>query len=50
MSKRTGTPPHMRNDAIADLPTAGGSTTAAIETKINAILAALRNAGIVDQS
>lgn len=39
--------PEQRTDAIADLGTSGTSTTAQIEAKVNAVLEALRKAGIV---
>lgn len=35
---------------IADLPTAGASTVAALEAKINALIAALRAAGVVAEN
>ncbi len=38
-----------RAAAVPDLPTAGTSTVAAIEAKINAILVALREAEIIVQ-
>ena len=35
--------------AIADVPTAGSATAAANATAINSVLAALRNAGIIQE-
>lgn len=43
----THAPTHAAN--IADVPTAAGATAAANATAINAILAALRSAGIIEQ-
>lgn len=39
--------PERRTEVVADLPTAGTSTTADIEAKVNEILEALRKAGFI---
>lgn len=48
-TNREGVQPILRGGAVANLPTAGTSTVAQLEAKINELLAALRATGIVGQ-